>query len=257
VSREAITADALTRAAHQRLWRFLPWPSRALALRPLIRSTQAAISLRERARYKQALLYSRLRRIALELGERLSKRHVLSAADDVFFLTLGEIDELISGVAMFPQLCRELIVLRRKAHAQFATEIVPDTFSTPSGSYTRSTSIQGQVRAHGDASALRGSSVCAGVARGPAKILTDVAETHTLRPGDVLVTRQTDPGWAPAFAVIGALVLERGGMLSHGAILAREYGIPTVVGIEGATERIGSGCMVEVDGDSGDVRLLV
>ena len=70
----------------------------------------------------------------------------------------------------------------------------------------------------------------------------------------MLVTRQTDPGWAPAFATIAGLVLERGGMLSHGAILAREYGIPTVVGVRAATERIATGSIVRVDGDRGEVQ---
>jgi pyruvate,water dikinase len=77
-----------------------------------------------------------------------------------------------------------------------------------------------------------------------------------LSAGDILVTRQTDPGWAPAFVHIGALVLERGGMLSHGAILAREYGIPTVVGIAGATQYIADGAAVRVDADQGDVHIL-
>jgi pyruvate,water dikinase len=87
-------------------------------------------------------------------------------------------------------------------------------------------------------------------------VLTDVAECGRLRPGDVLVTRQTDPGWGPAFLLVRGLVLERGGMLSHGAILAREYGIPSVVGVPDAVRRIRPGQALQVDGDRGVVRLV-
>jgi rifampicin phosphotransferase len=77
-----------------------------------------------------------------------------------------------------------------------------------------------------------------------------------LSPGDVLVARQTDPGWGPVFFLIRGLVLERGGMLSHGAIIAREFGIPSVVGVQNATQRIPQSQIVCVDGDSGLVTIV-
>ena len=77
-----------------------------------------------------------------------------------------------------------------------------------------------------------------------------------LHEGDVLVTRQTDPGWGPVFFLIKGLVMERGGMLSHGAILAREYGIPTVVGVHNATKQISHGQTITVNGDRGIVQLV-
>ncbi len=76
-----------------------------------------------------------------------------------------------------------------------------------------------------------------------------------LKPGDVLVTRATDPGWTPVFPLIAGLVLEIGGQLSHGAIVAREYGIPAVVNVKGALERIREGQIIRVDGSSGQVAL--
>ncbi|MCA1651704.1 MAG: hypothetical protein LC753_16000 [Acidobacteria bacterium] len=88
-----------------------------------------------------------------------------------------------------------------------------------------------------------------------AAILTDVTQASRLQPGDVLVTRQTDPGWGPVFPLISGLVIERGGMLSHGAIIAREFGIPSVVGVKDATRLIPDGATVCVDGDRGTVRV--
>jgi phosphoenolpyruvate synthase/pyruvate phosphate dikinase len=83
----------------------------------------------------------------------------------------------------------------------------------------------------------------------PAAVLADVSEAHRLSRGDVLVTRQTDPGWGPLFCLVSGLVIERGGMLSHGAIIAREFGLPCVVGVKDATARRAR--RVTVDGDRG------
>ena len=103
---------------------------------------------------------------------------------------------------------------------------------------------------------LGGVSASGGEACGPASVLTDVRDAHRLARGQILVTRQTDPGWAPALVMAAGLVMERGGILSHGAVLAREFGIPAVVGVAGATRRIRSGSQIRVEGDSGCVEIL-
>jgi pyruvate,water dikinase len=102
---------------------------------------------------------------------------------------------------------------------------------------------------------LKGVGVCGGRVTARAAVLNDVNEMHRLRKGDVLVTRQTDPGWAAVFPLISGLVIERGGMLSHGAIIAREFGIPSIVGIADATRIVQHGGLVHVDGDRGTLRL--
>jgi len=253
--RETITARVLDAARRQRLLRWLPGLSKATWLRPLLAATQAAIGLRERARLKQALLYSRLRRIALAIGERLAAAGTLSARDDVFFLGVQELDQLLSGLAMFPSETAALVALRRAAHRRYETLTPADVLIAAEGDYPDATLPAPNISSPG-ADSLRGAGVCGGIATGTARVLTEVGETRTLAQGDILVTRQTDPGWAPAFVVIGGLVLERGGMLSHGAILAREYGIPTVVGIAGATTRFASGDRLRIDGDHGDVQRI-
>ena len=91
---------------------------------------------------------------------------------------------------------------------------------------------------------------------GRAVVLTSPDQFAKVSTGDILVTRQTDPGWGPILFLVRGLVMERGGMLSHGAILAREYGIPTVVGIDDATQRINTGDTIEIDGDRGRVDVL-
>jgi pyruvate,water dikinase len=103
---------------------------------------------------------------------------------------------------------------------------------------------------------LSGIAASAGQATGVAQVVATPAEAAQIARGDVLVTRATDPGWTPVFPLAGAIVLEVGGQLSHGAIVAREYGIPAVVNVSGATRRIPSGRLATVDGSEGRVTVL-
>jgi pyruvate,water dikinase len=102
--------------------------------------------------------------------------------------------------------------------------------------------------------ALHGTPASAGVVTAPARVVLDPVGAR-LEPGEVLVAPSTDPGWTPLFLTAGALVMEMGGSNSHGAVVAREYGIPAVVGVPGATARIRTGMSVTVDGAAGLVRL--
>ncbi|MER3459605.1 MAG: hypothetical protein C4309_14180, partial [Chloroflexota bacterium] len=95
-----------------------------------------------------------------------------------------------------------------------------------------------------------------GLARGPARVLRSLAEVTRLQPGDILVTETTAPPWTPLFAIVAAIVTDTGGVLSHAAILAREFGIPAVVGTGQATKLIRDGQMLEVDGSAGLVRII-
>ena len=223
----------------------------------LLRRTQASIILRERARLKQALLYSRLRRIALSLGDRLVDGGRLERADDIFFLTADEIDELVAGCAMFPDHQRRWWPCGGRRTRELSANTPPDSMVLAEGEYLGRIDGRARKRRRQGTTidgALRGLGVCGGTTTASAAVLTDVTEAHLLRPGDVLVTRQTDPGWGAVFPLISGLVMERGGMLSHGAIIAREFGIPSVVGIADATRAHRARRAVHVDGDRGLVR---
>jgi pyruvate,water dikinase len=232
---------------------------RWLAVGTILRWTQKAILLRERARLKQALLYTRLRHIALAIGCHLVDDHRLETSQDIFFLTADEIDGLLSGMSMFPDHVTPLVALRRHAHLALASTSPPDTFALGAGEYLRGDESGGPSTApvaDESQAELRGTGACGGRSEARAAVLDDISDARRLAVGDVLVTRQTDPGWGPVFPLISGLVIERGGMLSHGAIIAREFGIPSVVGVQGATSRIAHGARVRVDGDRGVVRIL-
>lgn len=226
---------------------------RSAAFHLLLRATQGAIRLRERARMKQALLYTRLRHVALALGDVLVDRGILVCRDDVLFL---EIDEAIAlceaGEAPMDDPCG--IVAARRAESVAAKAVQPpDSFTLPEGVAWQPRLTDTPLPGASDDADLTGTGACGGRACGHAAVVLDVAEIDRIQPDQILVTRQTDPGWAAVFFMIKGLVIERGGLLSHGAIIAREYGIPAVVGVRDATRRIGDGELVCVDGDRGRV----
>ncbi len=242
----------------ERLCRRLPL-RKSFVFPRLLSWTQRSVILRERARLKQALLYSRCRRIVLAIGERLAGNDGLEERDDVFFLTWQELEALRSEGAAFPGLSRKQVAVRKKEHAQWSLLAPPDRFVIPEGDdWDAGTSAaSSREEAPGDPrKTLYGIGAGTGRVHGPAAVLQDISECGRLRGGDVLVARQTDPGWGPLFPLIKGLVLERGGVLSHGAILAREFGIASVVGVKEATRLIADGRPIEIDGDLGHVHFM-
>ena len=258
--RESETNQVMQQIRRRKLFRFLPWPSKATWLSIVLKSCHKSIALRERARLKQALLYNRCRRIALAIGDKLLARERLQNRNDIFFLTYQEVDSLLAGSAMFPFQTKELVQLRKDEHERLSRMTPNDSFVLPPGSYLPIDERVGRLPLNTedqvDDTTFSGIGACGGRVTAPAAILRDISECRMLHEGDVLVTRQTDPGWGPVFFLIKGLVMERGGMLSHGAILAREYGIPTVVGVRNATKQISTGQIVTVNGDRGIVQIV-
>jgi phosphoenolpyruvate synthase/pyruvate phosphate dikinase len=103
---------------------------------------------------------------------------------------------------------------------------------------------------------LRGTGASAGIVRGPARLVASQDAFAAVQPGDIIVCPASNPSWVPVFTIAGGLITNTGGVLSHAAVVAREFGLPAVVGVTGATDRIADGRMVEIDGTAGTVRLL-
>ena len=237
---------------------------------------------------KQALLYTRLRKVARAAGERLHAAGWLDRVDDVFLvepeMLIDRLHRLAQGQRdADPAWRREIATARLMERLQNA-DSPPDSFSLPrglcwtaermrrgsgpgsasglglgSGSASAPPSAIPSVEPSaidGDLLRLTGTAACGGRVQGQAIVVTDVARIDTIERGQILVTRQTDPGWAAVFFLVDGLIIERGGMLSHGAIIAREYGIPAVIGVPLVTQRIQSGQTVIVDGDAGAIHVV-
>ena len=210
--------------------------------------------------------FYQLRRLGLELGRRLTETGALASVDDVFFLTA---DELLAGASegggegAYPP--QERVQERKAALERFRRVTPPPmvgsipAFEPPDdGALFRAMmkTEMGSVGDSGDAQTLKGVAGSPGVARGTARVIRSLAEAGKLQPGDVLVAQMTLPPWTPLFSIVAAVVTDIGGVLSHCAIVAREYRIPAVVGAGRATKAVQDGQMLEVDGSAGVVRLL-
>jgi pyruvate,water dikinase len=190
------------------------------------------------------------------MGQRLVESDYLQNREDVFFLTWQELDQLASGQEMYPRMIAELVALRQKEHESLAKMTLPESFELEKGAYWNPDQDSANPATNKTGDAMKGIGACGGKVVATASVLENVTQSDRLVKGSILVTQQTDPGWGPVFFLISGLVIERGGMLSHGAILAREFGIPAVVGISGALQNIPHGARLLVDGDSGEIRLL-
>lgn len=216
----------------------------------LLSATGGSLSLRERARLKQAQLYRCCRRIVLALGSRLVEEGALDAQDDVLFMTWQEL-LAVRGDGEVPT---QAIARRRARFVEESAWAPPprivmrrgQTWTPPVGHQVEDLSDETNGR-------LRGVAAAGGTVTARATVARGQEDFHRVASGDVLVAPQTDPGWATVLFLVRGLVMERGGMLSHGAIIAREFGIPSVVGVQRATERIPHGSTVLVDGDRGFV----
>jgi pyruvate,water dikinase len=253
-AREAAAAQARERLTRELLDQLPRW-KRPLFAR-LVRAAQRAIAAREQVRLCQGLLYGEIRRAALAVGSGLTERGRLERPEDVFQLEHGEVERLLRGRFLYPETIPALIRGRREAaeEANADQRRLPSCFVTAEGAEYEDRS---EAPAPSAGRAIRGVGVSPGSATGQVRVIVDpVRQAGQLRPGDVLVASATDPGWTPLFLIAGAAVVERGGMLSHAAIVAREVGIPLVVDVARATQALRDGQRVRVDGGSGLVEAV-
>jgi pyruvate,water dikinase len=191
-------------------------------------------------------LVARARALLFPVGEELARTGRLEKAEDIFFLTLPEARAAASGSDL-----RSAVRERRTNYeSEMRRRHVPRLLLSDG---TDPEAAMSEVAAEID-DALRGTPASSGVITARARVVLDPTGAR-LEPGEILVAPSTDPGWTPLFLTAGGLVMEMGGAMSHGAVVAREYGIPAVVGVRGATERIQTGQQITVDGTSGLVHL--
>lgn len=238
--------DKLVAAANKKAFGFVIAPFTA----GLIDRMRSMLGAREHHKFFLVLTIDRLRTVVLEAGTFLQHKGVLKSSDDVWFLELNEIRNAIKEVerGRVPTL-RTRIEERRALRDKFA-HVAPPAVITSDGE-----SITFIDKRPLPANSLAGTAVSGGSYEGTARVVHDPA-TEELGAGEVLVAQFTDPGWTPLFGHAGALVMEVGGQMTHGSVIAREIGIPAVVAVEGATSRIRSGDRIRVDGERGFVTIL-
>jgi pyruvate,water dikinase len=219
---------------------------KAAETKQMIDRVRTFIGYREYPKYGMVSRYFVYKQALLDEAERMVQAGVLREREDIFFLTFQELDD----VARTSQVDDELIRQRKDAFRSYAALTPPRVLTSEgdaiTGAYRRDDLPDG---------ALPGLAVSAGTVEGRARVILDMAEAD-VEPGDILVTTHTDPSWSPLFVAITGLVTEVGGQMTHGAVVAREYGLPAVVGVEHATRLIPDGRRIRVNGTDGYVEIL-
>lgn len=208
------------------------------------------MGLRERPKFNLVALLAGVRAQLAAVGAELARGGVLDAADDVFFVDFQEAREGLDG--------RDLRPLVRERRERYASEgrrrhvprvLLSDGTEPEAVAEAARAAGAGGADADGDA-VLTGSPASAGTVTAPVRVVLDPGDAR-LEPGEILVAPSTDPGWTPLFLTAGGLIMEMGGAMSHGAVVAREYGIPAVVGVPNATTRLKTGTRLTLNGTTG------
>jgi pyruvate,water dikinase len=220
--------------------------------------TRRAVRNRENTRFCRTRIYGVARAMFYGVGNDYTLRGIIDKPEDIFYLELHELTGSLDGTLTCQDL-RSLIQARKEQYARYALADPPSRLVTRGPVYWQNDLGTGSVAKPGEAppaaNSLKGTGACPGRVAGTAKVILDPSDNMELN-GEILVTMRTDPGWIPLYPSISGLLVERGGLLSHSAIVAREMGLPTVVGIPGLTQRIKSGMRVRFDGQTGVVEVL-
>lgn len=212
----------------------------------MIDRVRTFIGYREYPKYGIVSRYFVYKRALLAEAGRLVRAGVLTDREDVFYLTFGEFHDVVRSHRVDDELVRRRKEAFRSHQALTPPRVLTSDGEAVNGAYRRDDVPSG---------ALAGLPVSAGTVEGRARVVLDIAEAD-LEAGDILVTTYTDPSWSPLFVGIAGLVTEVGGLMTHGAVIAREYGLPAVVGVEQATRRIRDGQRIRVHGTDGYVEVL-
>jgi len=224
----------------------------------VLNQTRERIRCRENLRFERTRLFGRVRGILRELGKRLHADDRLAAPEEVFYLELGEILDVWEGTAT----THDLTTLARQRRAEFeeydATEAPPDRFQTRGPAHRsaawETTSPPEEATAISP-DMIKGTGACPGIVRGKVRVVLDPRGAR-LEAGEILVARQTDPGWVVLFPSAAGLLVERGSLLSHSAIVSRELRLPCIVSLPGITTKLKTGDTVEMNGATGVIRIL-
>ncbi|WP_405510108.1 phosphoenolpyruvate synthase [Streptomyces cyaneofuscatus] len=219
---------------------------RAEAAQRMIDQVRAFAGYREYPKYGIVSRSSLYKQALMEEAGRLVQAQVLSEKEDIFYLTFDELHDVVRSHRVDDRLIRQRKEAFRSYEALTPPRVLTSDGEALTGAYRREDVPAG---------ALAGLAVSTGTVEGRARVILDLADAD-LGASDILVTRFTDPSWSPLFVGVAGLVTEVGGLMTHGAVIAREYGLPAVVGVEGATRRIRDGQRIRVHGTDGYVELL-
>jgi pyruvate,water dikinase len=217
-----------------------------------------AVRNRENTRFCRTRIYGVVRSMYYGIGADFTRRGIIDCKEDIFYLTLEELKGSLEGTNTILNL-RLVIEVRKKEYELYKT-ITPDPrFHTRGPVYWNNRHWEEEDTSSDNGellpNQLKGLGCCPGIVEGFVKVIMSPDDDLSLN-GDILVAERTDPGWIPLYPSASALLVERGGALSHSAVVAREMGLPAVVSIKGLTKRLKTGMRVRLNGESGLIEIL-
>ncbi len=229
---------------------------RRAVFRHILRGARKGVRNRENLRFARTRIYGVLRELLQAMGRHLCEAGLLGDAHDIFYLTIDEVWDFVKGTAVTTDL-RGLATLRRRefdAYRSDAAPVADDRFETYGMVYVDNSFRVRRPVVSGEGD-LAGTGCCPGEITAPVRIVRNPRDDLDLS-GRILVAERTDPGWVPLYPAVRGILIERGSILSHSAIVAREMGIPAIVGIPGLLEAVADGQTVSMNGQTGCVRLV-
>lgn len=227
-------------------------PFRRWMTAAVVRWAKARVRDRENLRFERTRVFGHARQLFLAMGQRLHEQQRLENPRDIFFLEVGEVMTMADGATTVGEFSAA-VAERKSQQAHFATlSAPPNRIEGDKATFTQSPRHESTET---DRLTRKGIGCCAGIVCAPVRVIED-PRNATLAPGEIMVARFTDPGWITLFANAAGILVERGSLLSHSAIVARELGIPAVVAIDGVMEWLKTGDTVEMDGATGVVRKM-
>ncbi|MGZ5303364.1 MAG: PEP/pyruvate-binding domain-containing protein [Bacteroidia bacterium] len=228
-------------------------PIKKQLFKHVLSRARTMVSSRENLRYERMRAFSVVRQIFLAMGKNFYSENIISKPGDIFYLAKEEIFSYIQGTSVNANL-KYLIELRKAEFAAFEKMPTAERIPTRGIVYHGNNFNPQQKEAllNGD---LKGIGCCPGIVKAKVRVLRKPDEIQSL-DGDILVTSSTDPGWVILFPSASAILVERGSLLSHSAIVSREMGIPCIVGITGLLDRLKTGDEVEMDGSTGEIKII-
>ena len=229
-------------------------PLKYRKFKKLLKKTRYFVSNRENLRYERTRVFGITREYFAFIGQEFEKHNQINNYRDIFYLTKEEIFDFIEGTAVSTDL-KSLVNCRKNEYAAYEQEDPPAERFTTFGAVNigndfYDSSVENKV--DGD---LSGLGCCPGIVRGKVRLIKHPGEVESLN-GDILVTSSTDPGWVTLFPTASAIIVERGSLLSHSAIVSREMGIPCIVGVSGLLKTLKTGDMIEMNGNTGIIKIL-
>jgi pyruvate,water dikinase len=225
-------------------------PLKRLVFGFVLKKARRAIKNRENMRFARSRLFGIARRIFRRMGDHFAAKGLLHCSSDIHYLTVEEVFGFVQGCATTRNL-KALVEIRRAEYGDYAKHFLDERIETVGIPYLNS--LSKDCSPVGSGNRASGTGCSSGIARGAARIVLN-PQGDTVGSNDILVARSTDPGWVFLMISAKGIIAEKGSVLSHTAIIGRELGIPTIVGVKDATTLIPDGAPITIDGSTGEIR---